>query len=47
MTKKMFTMLLPERIRERLETYRTEKFHLPISAIIIMALDEFLERNGF
>lgn len=44
---KMFTMLIPERMRARIEAYREKKMRLPISAIIMLALDDFLERNGF
>lgn len=44
---KLFSLSLPQSLRLRIEKYRTEKIALSIGAIIISAIDEYLERKGY
>lgn len=44
---KLFSFFLPESLKTRIENYQKEKLSISISAIIISAIDEYLESRGF
>ena len=44
---KLYSFFLPKEIKERIEKYQAAKFQTSKAPIIIRALDEFLEREGY
>ena len=44
---KLFSFRLPEVIRKRIEKFRYEKLAIPLSSLIVQAIDEYLEQRGY